>query len=135
MWSAKCVVSWAVVTSNRLVREPVVRSREVLPTGIRLALEVPANLAWFSGHFPGNPVLPGVVQVGWAVAFAREHFGFAADPPHLDRVKFQRPIQPGVCLDLELTRSAADARRVSWRLSEAGNPVSSGRMEFSETSK
>ena len=41
------------------------------PDGIRVDLRVPADLACFPDHFPGFPLLPGVVQLDWALALAR----------------------------------------------------------------
>jgi 3-hydroxymyristoyl/3-hydroxydecanoyl-(acyl carrier protein) dehydratase len=37
-------------------------------------LRVPPTLEHFRGHFPGFPILPGVVQLDWAVRFGRLHF-------------------------------------------------------------
>src|SRR5690606_9799268 len=37
-----------------------------------LELGVPVDLAHFSGHFPQTPVLPGVVQIDWAISLARQ---------------------------------------------------------------
>ena len=80
-------------------------------------LRVPRTLDHFAGHFPGLPILPGVVQIDWAVRLAA---GFVPDVRALvsiDQLKFTAPVPPGAVLALELAHDAA-RRRVSfvWRL-------------------
>ncbi len=106
---------------------PRVTGRTEQPGGVSLSLEVPAGLDWFDGHFPGEPILPGVAQVGWAIAYAREQFGLDRDPQRIDRVKFLRTAGPGARLALELTR---DGGHVSWRLREGDKLLSRGRLTF-----
>lgn len=116
-------------------KQPDVLSRERLEAACwRFELAVPANLAWFDGHFPDHPVLPGVAQIGWAIRFAREAFGFKTDPPSIERIKFQRPIAPGdrITLELTLTRNARH-NRVDWRFLAGDNLLSRGRFEFAPT--
>ena len=36
---------------------------------------LPQNLFYFKGHFQGRPVLPGFVQISWAIHYAQELFG------------------------------------------------------------
>jgi len=108
-------------------RLPRVLGRDALPEGVCLRLEVPADLAWFDGHFPGAPILPGVAQVGWAVTFAREHFGLGGDPKIIDRVKFLHTARPGSQLELELVRKGG---QIVWQLHEAATLLSRGRLEF-----
>ena len=57
-------------------------------------LAVPAEHPAFAGHFPGRPVLPGVVQLDWAVRLAASCFGFRFRPALRVRVKFMRIIAP-----------------------------------------
>ncbi|MDR2787147.1 MAG: AMP-binding protein [Candidatus Accumulibacter sp.] len=73
---------------------------------VRLQLILPDGLAWFEGHFPGLPVLPGVVQIDWAAHFARFHFGVDVTRFDLAGLKFQNLIRPGdsPCLELHLKR-------------------------------
>ena len=108
---------------------PRVVARETTPERLCLTLAVDPGLEWFAGHFPGHPVLPGVAQVGWAIAYAREGFGFAADPLSIDHVKFLRPLAPGVTATLELHR-AGTTGRINYRLSIAGELAGSGRLDF-----
>ncbi len=63
---------------------------------------VPDDLFYLEGHFPGKPILPGVVQIGWAVHYFQEFFGDAGDFLRLEVLKFQQVIQPGdkICLSM-----------------------------------
>jgi 3-hydroxyacyl-[acyl-carrier-protein] dehydratase len=69
------------------------------------------NEPWFQGHFPGRPIMPGVLilealaQIGGILAYASEPF----DPGNslmyflgIDKAKFRRPVTPGDRLDLEV---------------------------------
>ena len=74
----------------------------------QLELEVPLDLAHFTGHFPQTPVLPGVVQIDWAQHLART---LIADlPPRfggMEVLKFQQLVRPGDRLQLTLRFDAA----------------------------
>jgi 3-hydroxymyristoyl/3-hydroxydecanoyl-(acyl carrier protein) dehydratase len=68
---------------------------------LSLRLSVPATLSWFAGHFPTQPILPGVAQLDWVMAYGEElapGMRFSA----IDSVKFQRPIVPENELELNL---------------------------------
>jgi beta-hydroxyacyl-ACP dehydratase FabZ len=73
---------------------------------------VSINESFFQGHFPNQPVMPGVLiceamaQVG--AIFAYNARGGATDNKvfvltGLDNVKFKRPVEPGDQLRMELT--------------------------------
>lgn len=113
--------------SETAARLPETTGREPLPDGVRVRLRVPSTLAWFAGHFPGNPVVPGVAQIGWAIDCAREHFGQARDPAGIDRVKFLQTVPLDTPLALELRGGAA---RVDWRLLAGDELLGSGRLLF-----
>ena len=68
------------------------------------------NEPQFTGHFPGNPLFPGVymieamAQLGGAVVL--EPGEFSRKIPYLagiDKAKFRRPVVPGDRLDMEVT--------------------------------
>ncbi|HET7370131.1 MAG TPA: hydroxymyristoyl-ACP dehydratase [Gammaproteobacteria bacterium] len=89
---------------------PTVVAQHAGPEQAELELLVEEGCPWFEGHFPDQPILPGVVQIGWAAHFASELYGTDPSPTVLERVKFKRPILPGSTLVLHLQRSAHKIR-------------------------
>ncbi|QAX82932.1 AMP-binding protein [Pseudomonas sp. DTU12.3] len=67
-----------------------------------LQLSVPADLAYFSGHFPKAPVLPGVVQVEWALNLARQLLNLGGAFAGMEVLKFQQLVRPGDEIQLHL---------------------------------
>ena len=86
--------------------------------GLRCRVRVPYDLAVFDGHFPTIPIVPGVVQVGWAVDLARTALAGERTLHGHHGAKFRRLVQPGMHLALTLERrpeSGAAALRVPAR--------------------
>ncbi|MBN8226618.1 AMP-binding protein [Corallococcus macrosporus] len=92
-----------------------------------LEVEVPANSPYFDGHFPGSPILPGVVQLEWALLLGREHFALPPDFLRLETLKFQQVIAPGTKLTVELTW-AKESGRLGFKLTSAAGSHASGRI-------
>jgi len=94
----------------------------------RLQLDIPLDLAHFSGHFAQTPVLPGVVQVDWALMLARQLMPTL--PPRfvgMEVLKFQQLARPGDRLQLSLRFDALRGKLYfAYRHGEAA--CSSGRI-------
>jgi acyl-coenzyme A synthetase/AMP-(fatty) acid ligase/3-hydroxymyristoyl/3-hydroxydecanoyl-(acyl carrier protein) dehydratase len=67
-----------------------------------LQLAVPPDLAYFSGHFPQAPVLPGVVQVEWALMLGQRLMDLPAKFAGMEVLKFQQLVRPGDEIQLHL---------------------------------
>lgn len=75
------------------------------PTGdpSRFSFRLEAGHPAFEGHFPGHPILPGVLQVDWAIRQGQAAFGPLGTFTRLTQLKFMRLIQPGEPLTLVLS--------------------------------
>lgn len=69
------------------------------------------NEQFFQGHFPGRPIMPGVLQIEalaqTAAILAIETLELAGSGKlvyfmSIDEAKFRAPVEPGVLLDLEV---------------------------------
>lgn len=69
---------------------------------VELDLRVPADLEYFAGHFPGAPVLPGVVQLDWCMRLARGRLALTGGFRGLQQIKFLAPIEPEARITLRL---------------------------------
>lgn len=94
----------------------------------RLELQVPLDLAHFTGHFPQTPVLPGVVQIDWAQQLARQLIDdLPARFAGMEVLKFQQLVRPGDRLQLSLRFDAGRGKLYfAYRNDEAA--CSSGRI-------
>lgn len=98
---------------------------EELEPGVRAVgiKNVTIGEPYFEGHFPGNPVMPGVLIVE-ALAQTAAVLGYETHPSYqqgggvllmgLDRVRFRRPVVPGDTLRLEVTLKKE--RGAIWRV-------------------
>ena len=93
----------------------------------QLELEVPLDLAHFSGHFPRTPVLPGVVQIDWAQHLARQVMTLPPRFAGMEVLKFQQLVRPGDRLQLSL-RFDTDKGKLYFAYRNGEAACSSGRI-------
>lgn len=107
---------------------PPVLSRETDGEAVRLSFDIRDDLDCFRGHFPEVSVLPGVVQLHWAVVVAREHFGMTGNPLDVQRLKFKSIVVPPAVVELELIRTSVTDVRFGY--TSPGQAHSEGRLRF-----
>ncbi|MDZ4141354.1 MAG: hypothetical protein U1C48_05050 [Methylotenera sp.] len=64
-------------------------------------LKIPANHPAFAGHFPGTPIVPGVVLLDEAIHAIITDTGLAATAWQISSVKFLSPLKPGEIVTIE----------------------------------
>lgn len=107
-------------------RLPEITACRAIDGGVELDLVLDPGLLWFQGHFPGLPLLPGVVQLDWVLLLAARHLGLAAEAAASRfQVKYKAGIFPGDALTLTLRHDPAKAR-LSFEYRRDGAVCSSG---------
>jgi len=97
---------------------------DVEPRCVVLELTPPPDLLYFDGHFDVAPILPGVVQVDWAIHYSRRYFALPAQFAGISALKFQQVIVPGQTVLLELLHDSANATLTFRYHSDAGRHAS-----------
>ena len=69
-------------------------------------LPLPTDHPALAGHFPGQPIYPGVVLLDAAIGAIEAHFGGSVRD--LPVAKFLAPVRPGMTLMLHAERGTAD---------------------------
>ncbi len=100
---------------------------------------VTINEPFFEGHYPGTPIMPGVLLVeamaqmgGLLLSRKLEHTGKIAVLLSLDRVKLRRPVVPGdqVLLEVEAIRGTARTGDVQARALVGDKVAAEARIRF-----
>lgn len=94
-----------------------------------LLLKMNPEIRWFTGHFPGQPVLAGVVQTHWAAELSKAIFPLGETFQRIDNLKFQTVILPKQIVSLHL-RHSPDSRSVKFTYQCADTLCSEGKLTF-----
>ena len=90
---------------------------------------VPRELPIFDGHFPGTPIVPGIMQVGWVAELARRHALVTGNCRGIVTAKFRRLMLPGMRIDASL-EIRPGAGQLQFSFKAGGTVVSTGRLQF-----
>ena len=93
------------------------------PTAEAGCFSVPPDHPALPGHFPGEPIVPGVVLLDAAMALIAASVG---SPPALSMAKFLAPVRPGEVVSVTYS---AQADGIGFVCTVAGVAVLRGRLE------
>jgi UDP-3-O-[3-hydroxymyristoyl] N-acetylglucosamine deacetylase/3-hydroxyacyl-[acyl-carrier-protein] dehydratase len=105
-------------------------------TGVK---NVTVNEPFFQGHFPNQPIMPGVLQLeaiaqvaGVMMLRQAENYGKLAYFMSAESVRWRKPVRPGdtVVIDVELTKSRGKIGKAKGVCSVDGETVSEAEVTF-----
>ncbi|MCG3129355.1 MAG: hypothetical protein FLDDKLPJ_00082 [Phycisphaerae bacterium] len=100
---------------------------------------VTINEEFFQGHYPGEPIMPGVLIIeamsqlgGLLLSQELEHKGKVAVLLSLDKVKFRRPVRPGdqLLLEVRSIRARSNVGHVQASARVAGELAAEAEIKF-----
>ena len=77
--------------------------------GLERIVTISADHPSLAGHFPGHPVIPGVVMLGEVMYAIREMATVNIEFTSVPSVKFMSPLNPGEPLTITLEQQGDDA--------------------------
>ena len=118
-------------SQGRLVL-PEITAREISADEARFQIRLPEDLFYFEGHFDDTPILAGVVQLHWAIEFARQHLSIPGVFQRIEALKFFKVLMAGDDVTLSL-RYDRDTDRLTFDYTNGETRHSSGRVIFEPT--
>ncbi|MFD0912671.1 hypothetical protein [Methylophilus luteus] len=71
------------------------------------AINIPSDHPAFAGHFPGTPIVPGVVLLDEVLHTLSSEIGLTVTDWQISSVKFLSPLTPGESASLEYQQLAS----------------------------
>lgn len=100
------------------------------PNEIEALAYVPTDSPWFVGHFPGEPILPGIALIHMAEQAIMRHTEKRSEQVKLSamrRVRFTQPVKPGENLSLNISgEEMGEETLFSFKIANSENIVCSG---------
>lgn len=96
---------------------------------VEARLLVPYDMRVFEGHFAAIPLVPGMLQVAWAIELAHEHLTGVGTFRGIAAAKFRCLVRPGMALQLSLQWLAAK-RELRFEYHHDTTIVAGGRLRM-----
>ncbi|WP_299584908.1 AMP-binding protein [uncultured Microbulbifer sp.] len=111
---------------------PQIINSEFIDSNGKVEFTVNSDLPCLTGHFDASPVVPGVVQLDWAMHFGRPLLKAGSAFSHMEVIKFKQLMMPGdsVILALEFNQEKNRLTYSFRSVNDSGIEYSSGRLCF-----
>ncbi|MFZ3044346.1 MAG: hypothetical protein WA151_00405 [Desulfatirhabdiaceae bacterium] len=107
-----------------------IENNQRFPSGQLYAeVEIGVDSPWFSGHFPGEPVLPGIAQLSMVMETIRQATSVQVRISGLKRVRFKQIVRPESRLQVFITPNTGKTESsYSFQIKAGDDIVCSGIM-------
>jgi 3-hydroxymyristoyl/3-hydroxydecanoyl-(acyl carrier protein) dehydratase len=98
---------------------------------ISAQIKIAENSPWFSGHFPGEPIFPGIAQLDLVAEVISEFNSNDLWIKSLSRIKFKKLIRPGDLLTVRVVDEKGQ-NSYSFSITVAGQQACTGVMNMAK---
>lgn len=98
------------------------------------SVTIDGDSPWFSGHFPDDPIFPGIAQLKMVADLVCQTVASDLYMTGMSRVKFRKIVRPGDLLDICVNRDVKE-NMYTFRITSEGEDVCSGKVSFSHRNK
>ncbi len=75
---------------------------------INATIQVREGSLWFRGHFPGNPILPGIAQLSMVFDLIQQSSDQKRKIKKINKTKFRKPVKPDDTLEITIISKDID---------------------------
>ncbi len=86
---------------------------ESSPDKVSMEVEINASSPWYSGHFPNDPVLPGIAQIAMAFEAIKHLKGEDVKITEVKKIRFKQIIRPNDRLIITVSPGKGNAYKFS----------------------
>lgn len=90
---------------------------------------------WFSGHFPGDPILPGIAQLAIVFDAINQIHKGKKKISEIQRVRFKQVIRPDDPMQLTIKSCSKGIEHYLFKIMVRGDIACSGKMIVERSSK
>lgn len=112
-------------------RFPQIQGCNISVDSVLLQFCVQPEIIYFSGHFPGLPILPGVAQIAWVERFGKIFFNIDQPFLRMEVIKFKKKITPGKIIQMQLNWKVNN-NKLYFEFISSSDSHSSGRIVYGE---
>ena len=91
-------------------------------------IKIESDSPWFSGHFPGDPILPGIAQLAMVFDAIKQGIDEDFKITEVRRVRFKQAVKPGDQLKLTVNPVSEDIFSYAFRIVSKHDVVCTGTM-------
>lgn len=90
---------------------------------------IPADSPWFSGHFPGEPIVPGIAELSIVYNVIKKYYqeqGSGIKITSIKKVRFRYPLKPDEILEIKILKDSGNGDLYKFEIISANGAACSG---------